>query len=468
MPNLLIVDDEDSYRSVLKVVFEKEGYTVQTAKSGLEALKLIEDGRCDLVVSDVRMPDMDGIALLSAVREILPDLRVVLMTAFGTLETAREAFKLGADDFIQKPFQNDELKLIVERTLEKQAIVNENRAFRRAQRRTGSLSNIVGDSKEIREIFKMIDMMANETSTVLLTGESGTGKELVARAIHDRSGRADKPFIPVNCGAIPEHLLEAELFGFIKGTFTGATADRTGLFEAADGGTILLDEIGDMPQLMQVKILRVLQDNRIRQVGSAVEIPVDTRVIAATNCDMAKRIEEGRFRRDLFYRLSVMPLHIPPLRERLEDIPKLVDHFINKFTSRSAKTIGISSVALQSLRERTWKGNVRELEHVIERAVAIIPDGGEIKPEHCKEEYVNQRQTFGLPGEGLHLPSFINEIEKSMVAEAFQRADGNQTKAAKILQIPVHSFRHLLSKHEIQSNGEDLPVSKDKVKKQGS
>jgi len=459
MANLMIVDDEQGYCSVLRVLFEKEGYTVHTLNDGKAALKHLKSNQCDLIVSDVRMPDMDGIELLKAARELSSDIRVVLMTAFGTLETAREAFKLGADDFIQKPFRNDELRLIVERTLEKQAIINENRAFKRAQHATGSVKNIIGQSAKMQDLCKMIETYAIEDSTVLITGESGTGKELAARAVHDFSNRSNKPFIPINCGAIPEHLLEAELFGFLKGSFTGATADRAGLFEAADEGTVFLDEIGDMPLAMQVKVLRVLQDNRVRPVGSSVEIPVNARIIAATNCNISERIEDGSFRRDLYYRLSVMPLHIPALRERSEDIPDLVSHFIEKFATRSGKKIRISDKALKTLNNRVWDGNVRELEHVIERAVVITPDGGQIRPEHCLEDtLVSHAPAFSLPESGLHLPTLLNDLEKSMVAEAIQRTDGNQTTAAKILQIPVHAYRHLLAKHDLQP-GSDLKES---------
>ncbi|NNF00911.1 MAG: sigma-54-dependent Fis family transcriptional regulator [Pyrinomonadaceae bacterium] len=458
MKNILIVDDEPGYCSVLKVVFEQEGYAVSTASGGNEAMEYVTNNNCDLIISDVRMPDMDGIGLLKAVREFSPDIRIVLMTAFGTLETAREAFILGADDFIQKPFQNEELKMIVERTLEKQSIINENRAFRRVQRKSGSVKNIVGKSATMTELFKMIRMVSEESSTVLITGESGTGKELVARAIHDQSARADKPFIPINCGAMPEHLLEAELFGFVKGTFTGANANRTGLFESATGGTILLDEIGDMPMPMQVKILRVLQDNLIRRVGATNEIPVDVRVIAATNCDIDQMIEDGTFRRDLYYRLSVMPVHIPALRERSDDIPELVKHFTEKFSARSGKKVSVSDDAQQILQNRTWDGNVRELEHVIERAVALNPDGGEIQPEQCQDSAASSRSSmFVMPKEGLHLPTEVNNREKEIVVQAFENTNGNQTKAAALLQIPVHAFRHLLTKHGISTN----PHSKD-------
>ena len=448
MPTLLIVDDENGYREVLKTIFEAEGYSVSTAANGRSALSHLTSKKCDLIVSDVRMPDIDGIRLLKEAREADPDIGVVLMTAFGTMDTAREAFKLGADDFIQKPFNNEELKVIVKRTLEKQAIVSENRAFRIAQRNQGRLANMIGQSEKMRELLEMIAAVARERSTILITGESGTGKELVARAIHEMSDRAEKPFIPINCGALTETLLESELFGYTKGAFTGATASRAGMFEAADNGTIFLDEIGDMPLSMQVKVLRVLQEQRVRRVGANDETPVDTRVITATNRDIGPMVEAGTFRRDLYYRVSVIPLHVPCLRERRDDIPILAEHFIKKFSARSGKKVELSGKALRVLEERPWKGNVRELEHTIERAVALTQDGGEIRSEYCADDGAPSAfRRVEIPAEGLHLPVFLNCLEKEYVEEAMQRSGGNQTRAAALLQIPVHSLRHLLEKH---------------------
>jgi two-component system response regulator PilR (NtrC family) len=450
MAKLLIVDDEESYRQVLSVVFKNEGYQVETASDGRTALSQLQQNPCDIIISDVRMPDMDGIELLKAVREIPLDVGIVLTTAFGTIDTAREAFKLGADDFIQKPFNNEELKLIVRRTLERQSVINENRAFRRAQQLSGNVQNIIGESAPMQKLFGMIEAVSREKSTVLITGESGTGKELVARAIHNLSDRADKPFIPINCGAMPENLLEAELFGFLKGTFTGAEKNRTGLFESADGGTLFLDEISDMPPAMQVKMLRVLQDGRIRPVGSATEIPVNVRVIAATNSDIRKMVEDGSFRRDLYYRLSVIPLNIPPLRERREDIPRLTDFFIKKFAAKSGKNVSIADEAMQILQNRNWDGNVRELEHTIERAVALTFDG-EIPPEHCADDFLARQNgfSFALPAGGLDLKDFLGGLEKDLVREALRRMNGNQTRAAELLQMPVHAFRHLIEKHKL-------------------
>jgi len=448
---LLIVDDEAGYREVLQAIFAAEGYDVATANNGRAALAHLKKAGVDLIVSDVRMPDMDGIELLRAAKEIDADISVVLMTAFGTIATAREAFKLGADDFIQKPFNNEELKLIVKRTLETREIISENRAFKTAQRRQGSIENIIGRSEKMLELKRMIAAVANEESTILITGESGTGKELVARAVHDMSHRAEKPFIPINCGAMPETLLESELFGFMKGTFTGASSNRAGMFESADKGSIFLDEIGDMPLAMQVKMLRVLQERMIRRVGAANEVPVDTRVIAATNRDIRPMVDDGRFRQDLYFRISVIPLNVPPLRERREDIPDLAEHFINKFCARSGKKLRLTDEASDILQNRQWHGNVRELEHTIERAVALSNGNGVISAPHCADDISSLPSTgVELPATGLHLPSHLNFIEKQYVAEAMQHAGGNQRRAAELLQIPVHALRHLLGKHELK------------------
>jgi two-component system response regulator PilR (NtrC family) len=456
MASLLIVDDEKGYREVLSVVFAAEGYDVSTASNGKAALVKLKKTPCDIILSDVRMPDMDGIELLRRVREIDGDIGVVLMTAFGTIDTAREAFKLGADDFIQKPFNNEELKLIIRRTIERQTLVNENRALKKSQRKSGSIENIVGTSKKMHDLFRMIETIAREQSTVLITGESGTGKELVARAVHDLSDRAEKPFIPINCGAMSETLLESELFGFMKGSFTGADQNRAGVFESANGGTIFLDEIGDMPQSMQVKMLRVLQERRVRRIGAPDEIEVDARVIAATNRDIGPMVEDGRFRRDLFYRISVIPINVPPLREHREDIPDLIDHFVQKFSSRSGKKVRLSEATSQILCERQWPGNVRELEHTIERAVALTNGGGELLPEFCSEQFdPNTRAAVDLPVDGLDLKKYFESLEKQYVEEALRRTSGNQTRAAELLQMPVHALRHLLDKHGLRDRTKD-------------
>ena len=455
MSNILIVDDEQSYRQLLTLVFESDGHSIRTAANGREAVELVREEAPDVIVSDVRMPDMDGIEMLRAVRETHADLGVVFMTAHASVESAREAFKLGADDFVTKPFDVEELKLIVKKTLEKQQLIDENRAFKRAQRERGSVKNIIGNSGKMQAIFQMIETVAEVQSTILITGESGTGKELVARAIHDLSPRAEKPFISINCGAFTETLLESELFGYVKGAFTGANTNRKGLFEAANRGTIFLDEIGEMSPAMQVKLLRVLQEKKVRPVGAHDELPIDARVIAATNRDLKKMSNEGTFREDLFYRISVIPISLPPLRDRREDIPELVDHFIGKFCDQAGKSLSISPKAMQMLEGYMWGGNVRELEHTIERAVAL-ERGDEILPERLPENITNYNPErisaeFDLPDTGLNLAAHLDNLEKTYVLEALRKTDGNQTKAADLLQMQVRSLRHLLDKHSLRS-----------------
>ncbi|MBC7931364.1 MAG: sigma-54-dependent Fis family transcriptional regulator [Rubrivivax sp.] len=456
MANLLIVDDEPGMRQLLSHVFGRAGHTVRAAENGAKALELLRAEPADLIVSDVRMPDMNGIELLRKVREFLPDVSVVMMTAFATVETAREAFKLGADDFIQKPFDVDELKLIVEKGLERLRLLQENRAFKRAQRERGRLDQIIGHSQKMQAVYQMIETVAQVQSTVVITGESGTGKEMVARAIHNVSPRADKPFVPVNCGAFTETLLESELFGYVRGAFTGATANRKGLFEAADKGTLFLDEIGEMSPTMQVKLLRVLQERKVRPVGAHEEVATDTRVIAATNRDLSAMVKQGGFREDLFYRVSVIPIELPPLRERREDIPELVEHFVEKFCRQTGRPLGISERAIEQLERYSWPGNVRELEHTIERAVALERTDN-IQTESLPQSVTNYNpasiapSAFELPEEGINIVAHLEHIEKTYLLEALRRTGGNQTRAAEVLHLSVRSLRHLLDKHGIRN-----------------
>src|SRR5687768_2380564 len=427
MSNLLIVDDEQSYRQLLSLIFEGEGHSIRAASNGAEAVELLNSEPADLVISDVRMPDMDGIEMLRTVRASLPDMGVVFMTAHASVEAAREAFKLGADDFVTKPFDVEELKLIVRKTLEKQALINENRAFKRAQRDRGSVKNIVGSSSKMQAIFQMIETVSEVQSTVLINGESGTGKELVARAIHDLGPRAEKPFISINCGAFTETLLESELFGYVKGSFTGANSNRKGLFEAANKGTIFLDEIGEMSPAMQVKLLRVLQERKVRPVGAHDEIPIDARVIAATNRDLANLVKEGVFREDVYYRVAVIPMELPPLRERGSDISELTEHFIQKFCQQAGRKLSITGSAMRLLEAYSWPGNVRELEHTIERAVALEPTDT-IKPERLPEQITNYNSArisgaLDLPDEGMNLMAHLDQLEKAYVLEALSRTE---------------------------------------------
>ncbi|MGI9106392.1 MAG: sigma-54-dependent transcriptional regulator [Pyrinomonadaceae bacterium] len=455
MANLLIVDDEQGMRQLLSLVFGRAGHQVRVAENGRRAVELLRAEAADLIVSDVRMPDMGGIELLQAARELLPDVAVVMMTAFATVETAREAFKLGADDFIQKPFDIDELKLIVEKALELRQLKQELQDWRKTQSARGRLDQIIGRSPRMQAVYQMVETVAAVQSTVLITGESGTGKELVARAVHNLSPRHDKPFVSINCGAFTETLLESELFGYVRGAFTGAAANRKGLFEAADKGTIFLDEIGEMSPAMQVKLLRVLQERKVRPVGAHEELTIDARVIAATNRDLPAMVKAGTFREDLFYRVSVIPIELPPLREKREDIPDLVLHFAQKYCAQANRNLGVSDQAMELLERYSWPGNVRELEHTIERAVALERTE-QIQPERLPEQITNYNpariaNALDLPDEGLNLTAHLDQLEKTYLLEALQRTGGNQTRAAELLQLPVRSLRHLLDKHGIRN-----------------
>jgi DNA-binding NtrC family response regulator len=461
MANLLIVDDELGMRQFLTLLFQRDNHTVRVAENGDSAMELLRQEPADLIISDVKMPDMSGIELLRAARALLPDVEVIMMTAFKNDEAEREAFLLGAFDFVQKPFDIDLVKEIVARALQKislvkdkQALLEENKVLIQDQRSRGKLQNIIGRSERMQALYQMIETVAQIQSTVLVTGESGTGKELVARAIHDLSPRAERPFVSVNCGAFTETLLESELFGYVKGSFTGANANRKGLFEAANSGTIFLDEIGEMSPAMQVKLLRVLQERKLRPVGATEETTVDTRVIAATNRDLASMVKEGTFREDLFYRISVIPIELPPLRERAEDIAELAVHFANKFCAQSGRALSISEGATRLLENYSWPGNVRELENTIERAVALETTDS-IQPERLPERITNYNpnliaEAFEFPEEGINVAAHLDQLEKTYVLEALRRSGGNQTNAAEMLRLSVRSLRHLLDKHGIR------------------
>ena len=461
MANILIVDDELSMRQFLTHLFQRDGHAIRVAENGRKAMAMLREQSADVIISDVKMPDMGGIELLRAARELNPDIEVIMMTAFANEQTAHEAFLLGAFDFVHKPFDNNLLKEKVARALqkisilrEKQALQVENEALLKGQRARGQLGNIIGRSERMQSVYQMIETVAQVQSTILITGESGTGKELVARAIHDLSPRAQKPFVSVNCGAFTETLLESELFGYVKGSFTGATANRKGLFEAADQGTIFLDEIGEMSPAMQVKLLRVLQERKVRPVGAHEESEVDTRVIAATNRDLGLMVRDGAFREDLFYRISVIPMELPPLRERGSDIAELAEHFIAKYCKQAGRSIALGSGALRLLEAYSWPGNVRELEHTIERAVALERTDT-IQPERLPEQITNYSpirisSDLQLPDEGINLTAHLDQLEKTYVLEALKRTDGNQTNAAELLKLSVRSLRHLLDKHGIR------------------
>jgi two-component system, NtrC family, response regulator PilR len=479
MASLLIVDDELSMRQFLTHLFQRDGHSIRVAENGSKAMALLRQEPADVIISDVKMPDMGGIELLRAARELHPDVEVIMMTAFANEATAHEAFLLGAFDFVHKPFDNELLKEKVSRALDKiaraaeaQTLKDENEALIKGQRARGKLSNIIGQSDRMQSVFQMIETVAQVPSTVLITGESGTGKELVARAIHDLGPRAQKPFVSVNCGAFTETLLESELFGYVKGSFTGATANRKGLFEAANLGTIFLDEIGEMSPAMQVKLLRVLQERKVRPVGAHEELEVNTRVIAATNRDLAALVRDGIFREDLFYRVSVIPMELPPLRERQGDIAELTNYFVAKHCAQAGRTLTMSPAALRRLEMYSWPGNVRELEHTIERAVALETTDA-IQPERLPEQITNYNQArissaLDLPQAGINLTAHLEQLEKTYLLEALRRTEGNQTNAAELLQMSVRSLRHLLDKHgvrgltaqmrdERRTSGESMP-----------
>ncbi|MEK6323810.1 MAG: sigma-54 dependent transcriptional regulator [Acidobacteriota bacterium] len=476
MEKLLVVDDERSMRELLELVLKREGYAVHTAENGTRALELVRQNVYDLIISDVKMPDINGIELLARVREISPETMVIMITAFATVDTARRAFKLGAEDLVIKDagFDVEELKVSVGKVLEKKHLRQENVLLKRELRQRNSLDNIIGRSPQMQAIYQMIETVAVTTSTVLITGESGTGKELVARAIHSTSDRAAAPFVSINCGAFTETLLESELFGYMKGSFTGANANRKGLFEAAEGGTIFLDEIGETTPAMQVKLLRVLQERNIRRVGGLEEIAVDVRVVAATNRDLSQMVEDGTFRNDLYYRISVIPIEMPPLRARRTDIPELVRHFLEKYSvAANRPTLELSEEAMPYLESYDWPGNVRELENTIERAVALEhgriagldrrrEDNGppvgvvdrRIKPEWLPERILKYKPRavadLDLPEDGIDLEGYLAQLEKDYIIRALQRTNGNQTRAAEILKMSVRSLRHLLDKHRIR------------------
>ena len=461
MAKVLIVDDELGMRQFLTHLLQREGHTVRIAGNGNEAMSLLREDAADVLLSDIRMPDMSGIELLKKAREFQPDLEVIMMTAFANVDTAREAFLLGAFDFVQKPFDNELLKETVARALakislvrEKDALLEENKALIQGQRTRGKLGNIIGRSDKMISLYQMIETVAQVQSTVLVTGESGTGKELVARAIHDTSPRAERPFVSVNCGAFTETLLESELFGYVKGSFTGANANRKGLFEAANSGTIFLDEIGEMSPAMQVKLLRVLQERKVRPVGATEETQVDTRVIAATNRDLASMVSTGTFREDLYYRISVIPIELPSLRERSEDISELATHFVEKFCGPTGRKLAVSESAMRLLERYSWPGNVRELEHTIERAVALETTSA-IEPERLPEKVTNYNpyrvaEAMEFPDEGINLTAHLDHLEKTYLVEALRRTGGNQTNASELLRLSVRSLRHLLDKHGIR------------------
>jgi two-component system response regulator AtoC len=448
---VLVVDDEENIRLVLRTLLKRHGYEVEAAPGGEEALGLVESFGPDVVITDVRMPRMGGMDLLSTLRAKGNDATVIVMSAYGNLDQAIDAIKAGAYDYIQKPFKPDEIVLALRKAEEREALRRENRVLREEIRREHKFEDILAKSTVMQGVFRTIAKIANYKTTVLVTGESGVGKELVARALHSRSGRAGQPFVPVNCGAIPENLLESELFGHKKGAFTDAVADRNGLFSEADGGSLFLDEIGELPLGLQVKLLRVLEDSKIRRLGETRDVLVDVRIIAATHRDLLKETQKGRFREDLFYRLNVLPIHVPPLRERREDIPVLIEHFMARNNARLGTAInGLDSEARRLLYEHPWPGNVRELENTIERAM-VLAEGDKLMPADLPErirEAQNPVQMQLTSGE-LSVKKTTRIIEEILIRRALQKTKGNRTRAAEVLEISHRALLYKIKDYKI-------------------
>jgi len=462
MSTVLIVDDEPNITEVLEMALRDQGMEVLKTGSGREALDVLKEHNVDVAISDIRMPDFSGVDLLREARQIAPETVFIMITAFASTETAIEALQYGAYDNLTKPFNMDELRSTVQGALEKKrgrksppTMTSVDMEARQGQKLFQALqgSHVVGKSPKMVEVYRAIGTVAMGDSTVLITGESGTGKELVARAIHEASSRREKPFVSINCSAFPETLLESELFGYMKGAFTGAASNKKGLFEAAAGGSIFLDEIGDMTPAMQVKLLRVLQERRLRPLGGTGEVQVDVRVIAATNQDLQAQIRQGSFREDLYYRIAVINIHLPALRERPEDIGLLSFFFLRHYAGKSGKAIsGISTQAIRCLESYSWPGNVRQLENTIERAVALETTS-EIQLERIPDNIRNRSNAaeadlFTLPTGPFDLEGFLTQVESSLISQALRQAEGNQTLTAQRLMLTKGSLRHKL--HSLQ------------------
>lgn len=461
MANVLVCDDERSIRELLEIALRKEGHKVEIVNSGEIAIRKIDSARYDVIVTDIKMPNIDGIEVLKHAHKTSPESAVVLITAAGDFDSAVQAVKSGAFDYIQKTPNGlvDEVRVSIGRAAEVLDLRRQNQAFRRDAASRNSLDNIIGCSPAVNHLKETIRTVASTSSTILIHGESGTGKELVARAVHACSQRDGQPFVSVNCGAFPETLLESELFGYVKGAFTGANQNKRGLFEVADGGTIFLDEIGEMSLAMQVKLLRVLQERTIRPVGGTSEIAVDVRVIAATNRDLHAMIEEKTFREDLYYRISVIPIEVPSLRERQEDIPLLANHFLKRYAPAAGKNIlRIDDESIEALLVYDWPGNVRQLENAIERGVAMEPSDvlqvaapGERSKARAAAAAMGGGSGDGtsVPAEGIDMEAYVADLERSMLQSALRQSGGVQTRAAEMLKLSYRSFRHLAKKYRL-------------------
>ena len=449
MAQILIVDDERSMREFLEILLQREGHDVRACASVADALQALEDADFDLVISDIKMPGSSGLDLLERVKESSPDSPVILITAHGSTESAVEAMRLGAYDYLTKPCSVDEICLVVGKALEKYDLSSENKRLRRELQERSELPTMMGKSPRMKEVFDFVHRVAPTKTNLLITGESGTGKELIARAVHALSDRKERPFVAINCGAIPENLLESELFGHVKGSFTGAIANKVGLFEVADGGTLFLDEIGEMPLSLQVKVLRAIQDRTFKRVGGTNDVRVDVRILCATNRDLEADVKTGRFREDLFYRLNVIEVKLPPLRERIEDIAPLVHHFLQKYGREIDKPVRETAAeVIAALESYRFPGNVRELENLVERAVTLA-SGPRITLE-CLPPAVLRRSepapVDALPESGANLNDLLATYERLLLSAALERAGGVKKRAAALLGISFRSFRYRLEK----------------------
>jgi two-component system, NtrC family, response regulator PilR len=452
---ILVVDDEKSMCDFLEIMLNKEGYEVTSTTSGEKALELLDNNLYSMVLTDVKMPGVDGFEVLRKTKEVSPDTVVIMITAYGSPEGAVTAIKEGAYDYITKPFRVEEVKLTIKKSLERSTLIKENIRLRQAVEDRYKFWNLIGKSPKMQRVYELVEKVSQTKANVLITGESGTGKELVAKAVHFNSARKDRSFVTLNCGAIPENLLESELFGHMKGSFTGAIANKRGLLEMAEGGTLFMDEIGELPLPLQVKLLRVIQEREFKRVGGVEDIKVDVRIISASNQDLQQKVAHGGFREDLFYRLNVIQIKIPPLRERKEDIPLLVNHFVRKYSADTGKEIeGILPEALELLLGYNFAGNVRELENIIERSITLETTPM-IADRHIRS-YLNERviskgipPTLEIPEEGIDLNKVVEDLEKAFILKALEQTDGVKKKAAEILGMNFRAMRYKLAKYDL-------------------
>jgi two-component system, NtrC family, response regulator PilR len=463
---ILVVDDEKNLREFLEIMLQQDGYEVETAQDGRFALEKMKNSHFDLVICDVKMPEVDGIEVLKKAKENWADTEVIMITAYASTETAVEAMKQGALDYITKPFKVDEIRIIIERAFERRTLERQNRLLKKQLKGSDAFPMIIGSSPVMQKMFALVEKIADTPTNVLITGESGTGKELVAKAIHNQSDRRDAPFVAIHCGAIPENLIESELFGHMKGSFTGAIQNKVGLLKMADGGTVFLDEVGEIPLQMQVKLLRVLQERTFRRVGCTEDLSVSVRIICATNKELEEEIEAGRFREDLYYRLNVIRIAMPSLRDRKGDIPLLAEHFVKKYTQELHRKITkISDEAMELLENYYYPGNVRELENILERAVALATTPVILAENLPADMMYRRRKDPGrekgflpsrFPDDGLYLESIVEDLEKMLIQQALDRTHGVKKRAAELLHVSFRSFRYRLEKYAMNER-DDAP-----------